>query len=67
LNDTESLETFRAQYRSLWDAHQVLADQNARLLKAGRALSAEQLIKQKLAADALERARIILVAEMARR
>jgi hypothetical protein len=55
----------RAAYRSRWDAHQILADQNVRLTQAGRQPTNEQLINEQRAAEAVQRAREELRAAMA--
>ena len=54
----------RAKYRSLWDAHQILADQNARLVHSGQQPSNEQLINEQRAAEAVQLARDELLATM---
>jgi hypothetical protein len=53
--DTERLEMLRAKYRRLWDEHQLIADHNARLVKAGKRVSKEQLIDEQRAAEAVRR------------
>ena len=57
MKDTRPVEMLRAKYRSLWDTHQIIADQNARLEKAGKQPSNEQLINEQRAADAVRLAR----------
>jgi hypothetical protein len=64
---TESFETLRARYRSRWDAHQVVADHNARLSQAGGQPSNEQLINEQRAAEAVTLARNELLAAIASR
>ena len=67
MKNTESFETLRARYRSRWDAHQVVADHNARLSKAGGQPSNEQLINEQRAAEAVALARDELLAAIASR
>ena len=62
VEETKSYETLRARYRNRWDAHQVIADHNARLLKAGGQPSNEQLINEQQAAEAVALARNELLA-----
>ena len=64
MNDTPRLEMLRAQYRSQWDAHQVIADHNARLVQAGKQPSNEQLMNEQRAAEAVGLARDMLLAAM---
>jgi len=64
MNDAQLLDRLRAKYRSQWDAHQIIADQNARLAKAGRQPSDEQLISEQRAAEAVALARSELTAAM---
>ena len=66
LKDTKSCERLRATYRSRWDAHQIIADHNARLVKSGKQPSNEQLINEQRAAEAVAFARKELLAEMSR-
>jgi hypothetical protein len=56
----------RAKYRVLWDAHQVIADNNARMLLAGKQPSNAQLINEQRAAGAVRLARDELLATIAR-
>jgi hypothetical protein len=65
MNHTSNLATLRAKYRSLWDAHQIIADTNARLLQAGKQPSNEQLVNEQRAAEAVQLARKDLLAVMA--
>ena len=65
MDDSSSLATLRANYCSLWDAHQVIADANVRLLQAGKQPSDEQLKNEKRAAEAVQTARKQLLALMA--
>jgi hypothetical protein len=60
------LEELRAEYRSQWDAHQIIADQNARRLHAGSQPSNEELMNERRAAEAVRRARDELLAAMTR-
>lgn len=62
---SSNLETLRAKYRSLWDAHQVIADTNARLTQVGKHPSNEQLINEQRAAEAVQLARKELLAAIA--
>ena len=66
MNDGRELNALRAKYRSLWDAHQVIASKNARLTQAGKQPSNEQLIAEQRAADDLQLARTVLLAQMAK-
>jgi hypothetical protein len=65
VNDSKRFDTLRARYRKEWDAHQLIADHNARLVKAGKQPTNEQLINEQKAAEAVTRAREELVAAMA--
>lgn len=65
MSDSPIVQKLRAKYRSLWDAHQVLADRNARLLHSDQQPSNEQLINEQRAADAVQLARDELLAAMA--
>ena len=65
MNDTSRITALRAKYRSLWDAHQILADQNARLVQAGLQPTNEQLINEQRAAEAVGLARQDLLAAIA--
>jgi hypothetical protein len=67
MDDTSRFDMLRAKYRSLWDAHQVIADHNARLLQAGKQPSDEQLANEQRAAEAVVLARDELLAAIARR
>lgn len=58
----DSVEALRAKYRRLWDVHQVIADQNARLEQAGKQPSDEQLINEQRSAEAVRLARDELLA-----
>jgi hypothetical protein len=62
---SSSLATLRAKYRSLWDAYQIIADNNARLLQAGKQPSNEQLMNEQRAAEAVQLARKDVLAAMA--
>jgi hypothetical protein len=61
-NDTARLRELRARYRAVWDAYQVVADGNAALLRDSKQPSNEQLIKERKAVEAVERARAELLA-----
>jgi hypothetical protein len=65
MTKTSSLATLRAKYRSLWDAYQIIADNNARLLQAGKQPSNEQLMNEQRAAEAVQLARKDVLAAMA--
>jgi hypothetical protein len=65
MNDTRRFESLRAKYRSRWDAHQIIADNNARLVQAGKQPSNEQLINEQRAAEAVRLARDDLLAAVA--
>jgi hypothetical protein len=62
MDDTRRFNVLRAKYRSVWDAHQVIADNNARMLQAGNQPSNEQLINEQRAAEAVVFARDELLA-----
>ena len=66
MKDAKRLEMLRARYRSLWDAHQVIADHNARLVQSGTQPSNEQLINEQKASEAVALARAELLAAIAR-
>jgi hypothetical protein len=65
MTKTSSLATLRAKYRSLWDAYQIIADNNARLLQAGKQPSNEQLMNEQRASEAVQLARKDVLAAMA--
>lgn len=65
MNDSRRVEMLRAKYRSEWDAHQIIADHNARLVQAGKQPSNEQLINEQRAAEAVQLARNELLATLA--
>ena len=64
MNDLRRVEMLRAKYRSEWDAHQIIADHNARLVQAGKQPSNEQLINEQRAAEAVQLARNELMATL---
>jgi hypothetical protein len=66
MNDTQRFATLRAKYRSLRDAHQIIADRNARLLQSGQRPTDEQLANEQRAAEAVLLARDELLAAMPR-
>jgi hypothetical protein len=51
------LEVLRRNYRDAWDAHQIIADHNARLVQAGKHPANEELKNEQRAAEAVSRAR----------
>ena len=53
MGHSRRLNALRAKYRVHWDAHQVIADHNARLLQAGKQPSNEHLINEQRAAEAV--------------
>jgi hypothetical protein len=65
VNQKQQLEGLRRKYRAVWDAHQLIADHNARLVQAGKRPSNEQLINEQRAAEAVAFARSELVTAMA--
>jgi hypothetical protein len=65
MNDSRRVEMLRAKYRSEWDAHQIIADHNARLVQAGKQPTNEQLINEQRAAEAVQLARNELMATLA--
>ena len=65
MNRSSNLAALRAKYRSLWDAHQVIADANARLVQAGKQPSNAQLINEQRAAEGVQLARKELLALIA--
>jgi hypothetical protein len=66
MTDARPLEGLRAKYRSLWAAHQIIADQNSRLEQAGKQPTNEQLINEQRSAEAVRFARDELLAAIAR-
>ena len=60
--DTNQLSKLRARYRVQWDAHQIIADNNARLVQVGKQPTNEQLINEQKAAEAVVLARDELLA-----
>jgi hypothetical protein len=62
MNDARQFEKLRAEYCRRWDAHQIIADQNARLAQAGTQPSNEKLINEQRAAEAVKLARDELIA-----
>jgi hypothetical protein len=66
LKDDKRFDMLRARYRARWDAHQVIADHNARLVKSGKHPSNEQLINEQRAAEAVQLAKDELLAALAR-
>ena len=56
----------RAKYRSQWDAHQIIADQNTRLLQVGKQPTEQQIMNERRAAEAVALARDELLAAIAR-
>jgi hypothetical protein len=50
-------ESLKKEYRSCWDAYESIAHENAKLLHDGLQPSAEQLVKEHLAAEAVASAR----------
>jgi hypothetical protein len=65
MNDSRRLGKLRAAYRAQWDAHQIIADHNARLVQAGKQPTNEQLINEQKAAEAVALARNELAAAVA--
>jgi hypothetical protein len=53
MNESQRIAKLRSQYRSLWDAYQVIAHRNAELARTERQPSNEQLIAEQRAADAV--------------
>ena len=64
MTDASRLDELRATYRRMWDLHQFISDQNARLVKAGKRPSKEQLENEQQAAEAMRLARDELRAAM---
>ena len=62
MSDARRIDILRAKYRSLWDAHQLIADHNSRLLQVGKQPTNEQLINEQRAAEAVQLARNELLA-----
>jgi hypothetical protein len=60
----DNVAKLRAKYRTLWDAHQIIADKNARLLMLGKQPSNDDLINEQRAAEAVQIARTELLAAM---
>lgn len=65
MNNAARFSTLRRKYRAAWDAHQVIADHNARLAQVGKQPSDEQLINEQRAAEAVQLARKELLAVLA--
>jgi len=65
VKDAKRVDMLRAKYRTRWDAHQVIADNNARLAKSGKHPSNEQLINEQRAAEAVQLAKSELLAAIA--
>lgn len=61
-----SLSNLRAKYRAFWDAYQVIAHQNAQLLKAGKQPPDDQVLEERKAAAAVEKARDELLTAITR-
>ena len=66
MNDKQQLEKLRRNYRSAWDACQLIAHRNAELLRTGRQPSDEQLINEQRAVEAVALARNELQTALAR-
>ena len=66
MKDAKNVEMLRATYRSRWDAYQIIADHNARLVKSGKHPSNEQLINEQRASEAVALARNDVLAAIAR-
>jgi hypothetical protein len=64
MSQTSHLARLRAKYRSFWDEHQLIADQNARQRHAGNPPSDDQLMREQRAADSVRRARDELLATL---
>jgi hypothetical protein len=62
MTDPRRVGKLRTNYRRCWDAHQIIADNNARLAQAGKQPSNEQLINEQRAAEAVRLARDELLA-----
>jgi hypothetical protein len=56
----------RAKYRSQWDAHQIIADQNTRLVQVGKQPTEQQIMNERRAAEAVALARDELLAAISR-
>jgi len=65
MNESRRVAALRTKYRSLWDSRQIIADHNARLVKAGKQPSDEQLINEQRATEALSLVRDELLAALA--
>ena len=65
MKDVKRVDMLRAKYRTRWDAHQLIADHNARLVKSGKQPSNEQLINEQRAAEAVQLAKQELLAAIA--
>ena len=53
-SEPRSINALKAKYRRKWDTHQLIADDNAQLLYAGKQPSNEQLINEQGAAEAVK-------------
>jgi hypothetical protein len=65
MSESRHVGALRTKYRNLWDALQIIADHNARLVKAGKQPSNEQLINEQRATEALALVRNELLAALA--
>lgn len=65
-SEPRAIDALKAKYRREWDRHQIIADDNARLLQVGKQPSHEQLLNEKRAAQAVKRARDALRRELER-
>jgi hypothetical protein len=66
MTDTRRFGALRARYRVRWDAHQIIADNNARLLQAGKQPTNEQLANEQRAAESVRLARNELLGAITR-
>jgi hypothetical protein len=66
MTQKQRIDKLRAQYRTKWDAHQLIADQNARLVQAGVQPTNERLINEQKAAEAVQLARSELLAALSK-
>ena len=62
MSNTGRFDVLRAKYRSLSDAHQLIASNNARLVQAGEQPTDEQLVHEQRVAEAVELVRQELLA-----
>ena len=66
VNDTGSFRDRRTEYRVLWDAYLLVAQENSRLRQEGKQPSPEQVAQEERAATAADQARNTLLDSISR-